>query len=102
MRKINSTDPNAMQIPDEMQDFVLVLLEGARKYKANGWLDKDGQSIDNKSNHASMFRHLAESCTGREKDKDTELHPLLHLACRALMGYVRYKRGIIHTLDEGK
>jgi hypothetical protein len=89
-----------LEIPSEMYDFFMVLRGGARKYGANNWLEVDGNCSDHKSMHASMFRHLAESSAGITRDKDSGLHPLLHLASRALMLYTRQKKGLKHKLDK--
>ena len=85
-----------VQIPPEMMHFIDVLYHSANigKYPANNWLEKDGMSCEHKKMYASMFRHLAEANCGSKKDKDSGLHPLLHLATRALMTYTRYKKGL--------
>lgn len=64
---------------------------GAEKYGANAWLR--GEHFDRKSNHASMFRHLAEDYTGKVRDDESGLHPLYHLLTRALMEYTLDLRG---------
>lgn len=82
------------KLPEEFLDVLKVIEFGAKKHGADSWLHKDNPSLDHKANHASMSRHLAEAYMGREKDPESELDPLLHLACRALMEYTRKKRGI--------
>lgn len=79
--------------PEEFYDVDLVLKMGAEKYGPNDWLE-ESHAINHKSNHDSMFHHLAESFTNKGRDFESGLHPLLHLACRALMGHVRFKRGL--------
>ena len=81
-------------------DVLLVLEHGAKKYAKDNWLEPDGHRSSHKEMHDSMFHHLAESFSGVKEDKDTGLHPLLHLATRALMSYTRYRRGIIHPKDK--
>jgi hypothetical protein len=81
-------------IPEEFEDVYDVMLPGAEKHGKDTWLDKDNPSLEHRANHASMSRHLAEGYMGRTADPETGLHPYLHLACRALMAYTRYKRGI--------
>lgn len=95
-----------MEIPKEFLDVVKVLEFGAEKYEANGWLEPDAYKMDHKSNHDSMFHHLAESYVLMEvpgietrQDMESGLDHLLHLACRALMEYTRMKRGIRHAKD---
>lgn len=97
-----SLKPNKekLEVPKEMYDFLKVMEMGAKKYGANNWLDDDGHCSDHKSMHASMFRHLAESSAGFTADKESGLHPLLHLAARALMVYTRQKLGKKHKLDK--
>ena len=79
-------------IPEEFKDIIKVLENGAEKYGADSWLEPGG--LDFEANHDSMSHHLLDSAMGKTEDKDSELHPLLHLACRALMGYTLWKRGI--------
>lgn len=85
----------------EFFDMVQVLEFGAKKHGNKNWLSESGSKSSHKDMHASMFRHLAESSAGHREDVETELDPLLHLACRALMLYTRLKRGITH-IDETK
>lgn len=81
----------ALELPLEFSHTLKVLEEGAKKYGANSWLE--GRHFDPRSNHASMSRHLAEAYMGKDKDEETGLDPLLHLACRALMQYTLRQRG---------
>lgn len=83
----------------EFLDFLKVLEFGAKKHGDSNWLSTTGKKSSHKDMHASMFRHLAESSVGGFEDLETGLHPLLHLAARALMLYTRKQRGIIHEED---
>lgn len=87
-----------LAFPLELFDFLQVLVDSANlgRYPENNWLKEGREAInsDSKSMCASMFRHLAEASSGRTEDKDSGLHPLLHLASRAMMLYVRQKRGL--------
>ena len=83
----------------EFLHFLKVLEFGALKYGDANWLNPDGYKSSHKDMHASMFRHLAESSSGSRADKETGLDPLLHLASRALMMYVRLQRGLKHRED---
>ena len=78
----------------EFYDLGLVIAAGADKHGEDTWLLPENVSLQHQNNHASMSRHLAEAYTGITKDSETGLHPLLHLACRALMEYTRIERGI--------
>lgn len=87
-----------VEVPNEMFDFINVMTASANtgKYQPNNWLKREGAiNSDHRAMHSSMFRHLAESSTGGRHDGDTNLDPLLHLACRALMFYTRIKRGLV-------
>lgn len=86
-------------LPEEWYDLLLVLDNGAKKHGPLTWLELKNPSLQHRANHASMSRHLAEAFCGIVKDRESGLHPLLHLACRALMQYTRYKRGIFTESD---
>jgi hypothetical protein len=88
-------------IQSEMFDFLRIVALGARKYAMNNWLEEDGKRSSEKEMHDSMFHHLAESFTNsKARDKESDLDPLLHLACRALMLYTRRQRNIVHPKDK--
>jgi len=72
-----------------LEEMRAVLEQGAKKHGAGSWKMADNPSLQHKANTASMFRHLAEHHMGVDKDKDSGVDPLLHLACRALMQYMR-------------
>lgn len=88
-------------IVPELFDFFKIVEFGARKYAANGWLERDGSKTSHVDMHSSMFRHLAQSSAMGilSYDEETKLDPLLHLACRSLMMYVRRQRRIKHPED---
>lgn len=69
----------------ELFDFLKVMDYGATKYAADNWLAAEAVGMDNRSCHASMFRHVAESYCGQRADHESGLHPLYHAATRALM-----------------
>lgn len=85
-------------IPKEFYDVNLVLLNGARKYGRDTYLQEEDYHLNFEDNCASMFRHLAKHTAGIDNDEESGLDHLLHLACRSLMLYTRKKRG----LDYGK
>ena len=87
-------EDEADKLPPEFNDMLKVLEMGAKKYEVDGWLKTDKKSFNDRDNHASMSRHLAEYYMGVKNDEDSDLDPLLHLATRALMAYTRRKRGI--------
>lgn len=90
-----------VSVPACMFDFVNILINAAEsgKYPLDNWLEQDGHTMDMENNHVSMSRHLRASWAEEEKDKDSGLHPALHLACRGLMRYTRWKLGLQHTKD---
>jgi len=79
---------------DDFYDLVQVLEFGAKKHGAHNWLQPNGKKSSHKDMMASIFRHVAEGSVGHTKDHESGLHPLLHAACRCLMGYVRWKNGL--------
>lgn len=85
--------------PDEFLDFYEILDMGAKKYSPLGFMESNGPSTSIRDNHASLCRHIAEYYTGKTADDESGLHPLLHVATRALIGYARWKRGIEHEDD---
>lgn len=92
------------EVPEEFMDVALVIEAGRKKYpnEADGipnWLHDDGKTMAIKTNADHMFHHLADFREGHTADRDSGLHPTLHLACRALMAYTRYKRGLRNELD---
>lgn len=83
----------------DMLDFLNIFEMGAKKYAVNNWLDPNGAKTSHKDMHASMFRHLASSSAGINKDEESGQDHLLHLAARAIMMYIRRKNGIRHSED---
>ena len=71
--------------PKEFIEYIEDVLQfGVKKgYEPDGW--KYGDRFNPRDNHASMSRHLAEAYCGQRRDHESGLHPLKHLACRALM-----------------
>jgi hypothetical protein len=80
-----------LEIPTEFNDIEDVLIEGARKYGANSWLE--GHHFNERDNFASINRHISKSLAGIELDEDSGLDHRLHAACRLLMAYTLEKRG---------
>jgi hypothetical protein len=80
-------------LPVEFYDILKVLEFGSKKYAVDSWRLRDIPSLQPQANHASMSRHLEEAYCGIRKDHESGLHPLLHLATRALMQYAREERG---------
>lgn len=80
--------------PNALQDMVKVTELGGFKYGFGSYLEPGNVSLKHKNNCASMFRHAAEVSCGIEKDPESGVDPLLHLAWRALARYERKARGI--------
>lgn len=89
-----------LNIPMEMFDFVKVMEFGAEKHGASNFLEKNGRKSDRAQMYQSLSNHLEGWKAGEKRDHESGLHPLLHLACRALMMYTREKRRLVHELDE--
>lgn len=85
----------------EFYDVAKILLDAAKsgKYKDENWLQSDGQTMSRKNNCSSIFRHDGLVLGGEILDKESKTHHFLHIAGRALMGYVRDMRGITHVDD---
>lgn len=81
-----------IEYPEEFKDVVKVLEFGATKYEANSWLE--GIHFNKKDNDASIGRHWAKMVAGEEVDEESGLDHRLHAACRLLMSYTLFKRGL--------
>lgn len=92
--------PTKGLLPVEFLDvekvFQSVIDDG--KYKAHDW--EYGVKFDAMKNYDSMFHHLCEARAGQVRDSETGLHPLLHLATRALMAYTLERRERNEALEE--
>lgn len=100
-----------IDIPEELFDFLDILITGAQKYGANNWLEKNGSKTSHKDMHASLFRHVAESSSNPPSllpdgeamtvvDYESRKHPLLHAMIRCGMIYTRQKRNIWNDSDD--
>lgn len=76
--------------PSEFDDVILVLMNGAKKYEPKGW--EKGIKFEKEANLASIKRHISDYRQDKLADEESGLHPLLHVACRALMQYTLDKR----------
>lgn len=87
---------------DEFYDFIKVLRFGENKHGKYNWLKVDGKKSSRDAMFNSMFHHLADAYAGSTADKESGLHPLLHLQSRAAMEYTLEQRGIVHKDDKDK
>lgn len=83
----------------EIFDVMKVFVMGDSKYGVDSWLQSDGPTMSIKSNFDSMSHHMAKYYCQDNKDSESGLDHRLHIACRALMSYVRYMRDIQHKDD---
>lgn len=90
-----------LKYPEMIEAIADVLIFGASKHKDEGWLDKDGYSMDRKGNFDSKNHHAAAHFAGVNLDESGLMH-LAHEGTRALMELTRLKRGITHTKDAKK
>lgn len=88
----------------EFLDVFKVVKKGSEKRPMNNWLNKDGDTMDKKSNYKSIMFHSAQASTGLDATRwdESGLQHKLHAACRLLMDHTREERGITHTKDEEK
>jgi len=87
----------------EMKDICIPLAIGNAKGYDNanlGWNKINGATMGRETNTCSMLRHLAEYSAGKTTVHDQDCHPLLCIASRAMMGYIRHCRGMIHKEDK--
>ena len=87
-----------------MLDHLEVLADSARKgkYPLNNWLEPNGRGCDNKSNHASICRHIADEMAGSGIDQDSGRPSRLHASCRLMMKHTRESEGLYHPDDVEK
>ena len=107
---ITELNTHGCEFPEEMLDFIKVLLFGASKYESNNWLTPNGHNSDFKTAHDRMFHHLARSFSqgyttyktifGNYREMDESgMDELLHLQVDAAMMYTRIARQIKHESD---
>lgn len=80
----------SMDIPDELYDFVRIMIPGAKKHGQNTWLKPEYK----RNWRWKAFKHLFRSLVGIQTDKESGEDHLLHVAINCLMLYVRKKRGL--------
>ena len=83
----------------EMLDVMEIIISGAKKHDDENWLKVNGNTMSRNVNSDSMFHHLCDFRSGKNKDVDSGFPPELHIACRALMAYTRRCRNLIHKDD---
>ena len=66
-------------------ELIEVMMLGARKHGAGSWKQLDNPSLQHKPNHASLFRHVAESFCEHTVDDESGQHPGTHIIVRTLM-----------------
>lgn len=71
----------------ELEDVVIVLEYGAKKYSPNGW-----QKLDLQTYVEKVGRHSAAIMMGQYVDPESGLSHFAHLACDALFALYHYKR----------
>lgn len=80
--KLDNGKPRWSLLPFEALAMVVDVLEfGAKKYAPDNW-----RKVDNaeKRYTDALLRHVAAWLTGEQKDPDSGLHHLAHVACNAL------------------
>ena len=79
---------------EAFEDVLKVMEQGAAKYGADNWLSETAIKTSRKEMLKSMCSHAAEYFAGHTKDEETNLHPCLHGACRNIMAYILYTKGL--------
>lgn len=77
--------PLSLIDPHFLMDMASVLKGGEEKYGERNWMKENGLPWEALSD--SMMRHVLEFNSGESHDKDSGLHPLVHVACNAMMLY---------------
>lgn len=81
-----------MSFPKEFTQAIEQVRQNARnKYGSNDWEDCP-EIVSKKSNYESMTRHLNKHMFGNNRDEESNLYHMAHLAYRALMEYTRLVR----------
>lgn len=88
----------------EFLDWLQVFYPGAKKHGKDSWKAHDCPKMDRRSNHDSMFHHVAESFVGGPNAVDSGpggmgTHPLLNAQWRAAVQYYKDVNNIRHPLD---
>lgn len=82
----------------EILDIFKVFVMGQKKH-GDSWLEANGKGMSRKEQFASLTRHAAKYYMGEELDEESKLPHELHIACRAIMEYIRKQRGLNHPDD---
>lgn len=89
---------NLLEQYPEILDIFKVFVMGQKKH-GDSWLEANGKGMSRKEQFASLTRHAAKYYMGEELDEESKLPHELHIACRAIMAYIRKQRGLNHPDD---
>lgn len=79
-------DGKEIKVPEVAIAGLLEIFDfGCRKYGELDWYYTTTNVL--MTNHDSMFHHLAQSYNHMTQDHESKFHPVLHLACRAVMQF---------------
>ena len=96
--ELTIVSPQEKEILDMFPNAIAALEKvtslGAVKHGKGSWAKPENPSLQTVANSNSMFHHLAEHFMGLDKDPESGVDPLLHLAWRALAKYERKVQGI--------
>ena len=103
-------DTGRQKIREMMEEMVNDTMQvfdfGASKHPDSGdvpnFLTKNGNKCSLKDRGSSILRHSARTFMNPGMlDEESNLQELLHLLASVSIMYIRYKRNIIHSEDEG-
>jgi len=95
-KKFDNEKPRWSLLPmDAVEEVVKVLTFGAHKYGDNNWLEH-ADEVKWSRYSSALLRHMAKFQTGADKDVDSNLPELAHIACNALMllAYQLHAKGV--------
>ena len=91
-------------LSEVLQDTMQVFDFGAKKHPDSGdtpnFLTPEGNKCSLEVRGNSCLHHSSDVRSGKKRDKESGLHPALHLISSAAILYIRQKRNIIHPDDK--
>ena len=91
-------------LEEVLEDTMKVFDFGNQKHPDSGdtpnFLTPEGNKCSSEVRGNSCLHHAASVRCGEQEDKESGLHPALHLIASAAIVYIRQKRNIIHSDDQ--
>ena len=99
-------DKIIQMLEEVMKDAMQVFDFGAKKHPDSGdtpnFLTPEGNKCSLEVRGNSCLHHSSDVRAGKTQDKESGLHPALHLIASAAILYIRHKRNIVHPDDKEK